>query len=192
MMRAGMARDAAQAAYTGTPEAFLATLGMVFRIDRARDEDLRRAEELTIRTHQLNTSGRTYSYHELSALSQSSDHLLLIAGLDDRYGSYGRVGLALVSRARQTWTIELLLMSCRVMQRGVGTVLLTHLMRLASEAGVRLRAAFVQNDRNRIMLVTYRLSGFQVVEQNGKTLTLEHDLREVPSFPDYLTVHPGM
>ncbi|MEK8173922.1 hypothetical protein NKH77_48315 [Streptomyces sp. M19] len=44
---------------------------MRFTISRAREEDLRRAEELTVRTNQLNTTGYTYSYEELDALRRS-------------------------------------------------------------------------------------------------------------------------
>ena len=90
-----------------------------------------RAEELTVRTHQLNTTGYTYSYEELDELRHSPDHLLLIAGLDDVFGSYGKIGLSVVELGPQSWTIKLLLMSCRVISRGVGTVMLTHIMKLA-------------------------------------------------------------
>jgi FkbH-like protein len=188
MMRASMVRDSAQSDFTGTPEKFLASLQMVFTVGRAREEDLRRAEELTLRTNQLNTGGCTYSYDELAAFSKSADHLLLMAGLDDRYGTYGRIGLALVARASDLWTIRLLLMSCRVMQRGVGTILLTHVMQRARASGARLQAEFVPTGRNRIMLVTYRLSGFRTIRESGGALLLEHDLQYLPEVPDYVQV----
>ena len=50
-------------------------------------------------------------------------------------------------------------MSCRVMSKGVGTIMIHHVLRMAKEAGVRLRAEFVSNDRNRQMLITYRFAG---------------------------------
>ena len=46
-----------------------------------------RAEELTIRTNQLNTTGRTFSHVELEQLLHSRHHLLLVAELKDRYES---------------------------------------------------------------------------------------------------------
>jgi hypothetical protein len=55
----------------GPKEELLATLGMIFTIAPCREEDLQRAEELTVRTNQLNTTGYTYSYEELDALRQS-------------------------------------------------------------------------------------------------------------------------
>lgn len=174
--------------FTGSSQDFLASLSMVFTIAPASAGDLRRAEELTIRTHQLNTTGRTYSYAELDELRRSPRHLLLIAELEDRFGSYGKIGLALVELGDGAWTIKLLLMSCRVLSRGVGTVLLNEVMRRAAAAGVRLRADFVKNDRNRMMYVTYRLAGFREVLQQGAELVLEARVTAAPPPPAHLTV----
>jgi predicted enzyme involved in methoxymalonyl-ACP biosynthesis len=44
---------------------------MIFSIAPCKEEDLKRAEELTVRTNQLNTTGYTYSYEELDAFRQS-------------------------------------------------------------------------------------------------------------------------
>jgi FkbH-like protein len=181
-------RQWAEREFSGTNEEFLAKLNMVFTIARVDDADLKRAEELTVRTHQLNTTGYTYSYDELDALRHSSDHLLLISGLDDVYGSYGKIGLTVVELGPEAWTIKLLLMSCRVISRGVGTVMLTHLMRLAKQAGVKLRADFVSTDRNRMMYITYKFAGFREVGTVGKVSVLENDLSNVQDFPSYITV----
>ena len=111
-------RQEAEREFTGTNEEFLAKLEMDFTISPVDDDDLKRAEELTVRTHQLNTTGYTYSYDELDELRHSPDHLLLIAGLDDIFGSYGKIGLGVVELGSEAWTIKLLLMSCRVISRG--------------------------------------------------------------------------
>ncbi|MEV4187125.1 HAD-IIIC family phosphatase [Streptosporangium canum] len=184
-------RDAAEREFGGTSDDFLATLDMTFSISAAAEADLRRAEELSVRTNQLNSTGITYSYEELRAFARSPGHLLLVAGLEDRFGSYGKIGLALVERGAEIWTLKLLLMSCRVMSRGVGTVLLNHVMRLARDAGVRLQAEFLPNDRNRVMFVTYRFAGFQEVETRGELRILESDLGRIQDPPAYLTVRTG-
>lgn len=179
-------RAEAEKQFSGSNEAFLATLHMVFTLAPAREEDLQRAEELTVRTHQLNTTGYTYSYEELNAFRLSSDHLLLIAGLEDKYGPYGKIGLALVEKGKQIWTIKLLLMSCRVMSRGVGTIMLTYIMQLARQAGVVLHADFVSTDRNRMMYITYKFHGFKEVSQSADHITFTHPLEQIPPLPGYV------
>jgi FkbH-like protein len=188
MYQADAQRKQAEGSHEGPSEEFLAGLDMHFVIHPPRDEDLKRAEELTMRTNQLNTTGYTYSYDELDALRHDPDHLLLVASLEDRYGTYGKIGLALVEKGAEAWTIKLLLMSCRVMSRGVGTILMNHIMALAKEAGVKLRAEFRSNGRNRMMRVTYRLGGFEEAETDGERSILEHDLEHIQDFPEYVEV----
>lgn len=182
----GFERDSAEKDFAGTSEEFLATLDLVMTIAPATAGDLRRAEELTVRTSQLNSTGVTYSHDELEALLGSPRHRLLVAELDDRYGGYGKIGLALVETSDACWTLKLLLMSCRVMSRGVGTVLLHHVMRQANAAGARLFAEFVPTDRNRVMHITYRFAGFTEYSEHNGVYTLVAPGGEVPDPPRYL------
>lgn len=186
MYQADIARNREEAEFVGPAEEFLATLGMVFTIAPCREEDLQRAEELTVRTHQLNTTGYTYSYEELDALRRSPGHELLIASLEDRHGAYGKIGLSLVEKGPEVWTVKLLLMSCRVMSKGVGTIMIQQLLRRAKEAGVKLRAEFLSNDRNRQMLITYRFAGFKEVARVGEVAVLENDFSALQPPPPYV------
>ena len=183
-----MRRKQTEEAFTGPKEEFLATLDMVFTIAPARAEDLARAEELTNRTNQLNTTGRTFSQEELEKLRCSDRHLLLMSELTDKFGSYGKIGLALVECGPEVWTIKLLLMSCRVMSRGVGTIMLNHILRKAQESGVRLVSEFISNDRNRMMYVTYKFAGFTEIENRGGIQILEHSLASIPPVANYISV----
>ncbi len=185
-------RNQAEETFVGSDEEFLATLGMVFTIAPAQESDLQRAEELTVRTHQLNTTGYTYSYDELKAFIHSDSHLVLVSSLDDKYGTYGKIGLTLVECQPDIWIIKLLLMSCRVMSRGVGTIMVNHMMRLAKAANVRLQAEFVSNDRNRMMYITYKFGDFREVSRSGNFILFENDLSRIQDFPQYVEVHtPG-
>lgn len=179
-------RNQAEEEFAGPKQEFLTSLNMVMDIFPATADDLQRAEELTVRTHQLNATGYTYSYDELKHFSQSDQHQLLMARLEDRYGSYGHIGLTLVECQPEIWTIKLLLMSCRVMSRGVGSIMLSYIMNLAQANHVRLQAEFVPTDRNRMMNITYRFGGFREVEQRGNLVIFEHDLADISPYPDYV------
>jgi FkbH-like protein len=191
MYQSDLKRQEAESDFFGPQEEFLAHLGMVFTIAPAQEEDLRRAEELTVRTNQLNTTGYTYGYEELDGFRRSPRHRLLIAGLEDRYGTYGKIGLALLECDPDVWTIKLLLMSCRVMSRGVGTIMLSYCMRLAQEAGARVRAEFKSNDRNRMMLVTYKFAGFKEAGSRDGVTILENDLARIQDYPPYVKLVLG-
>ncbi|MGW5450030.1 hypothetical protein [Streptomyces asiaticus] len=65
-------------------------------------------------------------------------HWVIVAELDDRFGTYGTIGLAVLSTGPE-WTIRLLLMSCRVMGRNVGTALIAAPARTAAAHGAHRR-----------------------------------------------------
>lgn len=189
MYLADIARKKVEEHFEGPQEDFLATLEMVLTIGTPKSEDLKRAEELTMRTNQLNTTGYTYSHDELDFFRHSEQHNLLIAGLDDKYGSYGKIGLVLIECSKDSWLIKLLLMSCRVMTRGVGAVLINHIRNEARANGVRLFAEMIPNDRNRMMYMTYKFNHFHEHKTREDGLVVfENDLSRVQPFPNYLTV----
>ncbi len=189
MYLADIARKKVEEHFEGPQEDFLGTLQMVLTIGSPRAEDLKRAEELTMRTNQLNTTGYTYSHEELDFFLHSDRHHLIIAGLDDKYGSYGKIGLVLIECDKESWMIKLLLMSCRVMTRGVGTVLINHIRNEARNRGVRLLAEMIPNDRNRMMYMTYKFNHFyESYTRDDGLIVFENDLSKEQPFPSYLKI----
>lgn len=79
-------------------------------------------------------------------------------------------------------------MSCRIVSRGVGTVLLSFLMKQAKSGGKRLEADFVRTDRNRQMLLTYQLANFHVQRREGAIIVYENDLSFIQDYPSYIQV----
>lgn len=189
MYLSDITRQKAEEAFEGPKEAFLATLNMSLTIAPAKEEDLKRAEELTVRTHQLNSTGYTYSYDDLNHFRQSDQHLLLVADLNDKYGTYGKIGVALVECHKDVWIIKLLLMSCRVMSRGIGTIIINHLRNEARKKMVRLQAEFLPNDKNRMMYMTYKFTHFKEETRINDQLILENDLNPIQNFPTYITIN---
>jgi len=192
MYQADIQRHRAESDFTGNKQEFLKTLNLYVTIRVAGESDLRRVEELTIRTNQFNTTGLTYGYELLADLSKSSDHLLLVADMEDRYGASGTIGLALIARESMVWVVKLLITSCRVLSRGIGGVMIGYILRLAKQQHVQLRAQFVSNDRNRMAYVTYRFHGFYEVAERGNLIMLEHNLTNIRPYPSHITVRSSL
>lgn len=181
-------RSESELTYQGPREDFLKSLGMVFGISRASGDDLLRLEELTKRTSQLNSTGIHYSHEQLEQLMYHPEYDLWVCELIDRYGSYGKIGMALVEKRQDRWTIKLLLMSCRTVSKGVGTVLLNFLIKRADDEGRRLFADFRRTNRNRQMLLTYQLANFRVASNDGDDYVYENDLSVRQDHPEYIKV----
>lgn len=198
MYRADMSRAKAEEGFVGSSDEFLRSLDMKLDISPVTEGALRRVEELTIRTHQLNSTGYTYSYDELKSLISSPDHIFLIASLTDKYGDSGKVGLLLLERGvvcgEAAYILKLLIVSCRVMTRGVGTALLTHAIRLAAADNLPLFAEFLETEHNRIMYITYKLAGFEEIDENdeeGTVSLLLFSEEDIPDYPPYLAIKEG-
>ncbi|MCY0941029.1 HAD-IIIC family phosphatase [Streptomyces antarcticus] len=193
-------RRSHEVAFDGPGEEFLRSLDMTLRVREATPADLARAAELTQRTHQLNTTGITFDEAELASLTRHPDHRVLVAELDDRFGTYGTIGLAVIGTGRTDaaavadphadaappWTIRLLLMSCRVMGRNVGSTLIAAVARLAAAHGAGTVALFRPTERNRQMLVTYRFAGFTVESRTDDLVVLSLPDERRPAVPGYV------
>lgn len=186
MYQSDIKRYAEEQVYTGTKEEFLYTLNMVFKINKAKEEDLQRAEELTVRTHQLNSTGYIYTYDELKNFIVDENYEVLVAQLDDKYGAYGKIGLALIEKKEDIWELKLLLMSCRVMSKGVGNVFINYIINKARKNNKVLRAQFVPTNKNRIMYITYKFNGFKEVSEENGVVVFEADMSYERAIPDYL------
>ena len=174
--------------FAGTKEEFLRTLQIRLSLSIATESDLHRVEELTIRTHQLNSTGQTYSYHELKEMISSENFMIYVAELEDIYGTYGKIALMIIEKKESIWTLKLILTSCRVISRGVGTILLNFLLQMAQKARVGLMAEYLPTECNRMMYLTYKLAGFQECEKRDDVIILKHNLKKIPMFPSYMQV----
>ncbi|MDH6118608.1 HAD-IIIC family phosphatase [Kitasatospora sp. GAS204B] len=192
LYREAQSRQSYEESYAGPRVAFLRSLEMKLQLAPATSEDLLRAAELTQRTHQLNTTGLTFSVEELSALLTDPSQSLLVARLTDRFGDLGTIGLVLLGRQPGESRIRLFLMSCRVMGRNVGGAILTYLARSADARGEHLTADFLPTEVNRPMYLVYRLAGFQETTEGAgpvRRLRLAPDTGR--NYPDYLQLDLG-
>lgn len=183
-------RQQDQQSFIGSDRSFLESLDMEFIITTAEEQDLARAEELTLRTNQLNATGVTYDYEELKYYMDTPDHKLLVCELTDKYGSYGKIGLALVELKEKHHHLKMLLMSCRVLSRSVGSVFLSYIMQDTKQQGKKLLADFRKTDRNEKLYISYKLINFKEISSADEAgfVLMENDLSFIPKVPHYITL----
>ncbi len=109
----------------GSLEEYLTGLEMVVEVSPANSLTLPRIAQLTNKTNQFNLTTRRYSEAEIASM-EAQGSLVYSMSVRDRFGDSGLVGVAIVvPRSSDSWEIDTFLLSCRVMGRGVETVLLT-------------------------------------------------------------------
>jgi FkbH-like protein len=126
-------RGRAQTAAASLAE-FFATLDLQVEVRPLAAADLARAAQLSQRVNQFNLTTRRYHEAELATLPHGR---ALVVFARDRFGDYGLVGLVVTaSLASDTLEVDNLLLSCRVLGRGVEHAVLRQLGRLARERGL--------------------------------------------------------
>ena len=119
---------------------FLASLELKIDVQAPAEEDWPRVSQLTQRTNQFNFTTRRRSEPEMRALGGGTT--VRSVRVSDRFGDYGLVGLFIATDAADAIEVDTLLLSCRVLGRGVEHEMLASLGRLAVAGGktlVRLR-----------------------------------------------------
>jgi len=157
-------RESAQSSLTHA--GFLESLAI--RIDFSLDprEHVERASQMTQRTNQFNVTTRRYTVPELRAIIGNSSHRTLLLSYEDRFGKEGIVGLAIV--ALETAEIDTLLLSCRVIGRGIEVALVAAAEAAARAHGVRrLSARFVPTGRNAPAADVFERCGYALVRSDA-------------------------
>ena len=98
--------------------------------------------------------------------------------------------MPLIEKLNDEWRVKLFILSCRVMNRGIGTIVLNEIMKTAKAASKKLTAEFLHTDRNRIMYVTLKFANFlELDEQNNNGLILlNNDLTIINPNPQYINL----
>jgi FkbH-like protein len=130
-------------------EGFLASLDMslTFRVD---DPDVvNRLSQMTQKTNQFNLTTQRWSPSEVAARTSDPGIAVIACDYSDRFGDEGTVGMAVLD-VKEGALVNLLL-SCRVLGRGVEDRLMEYVEVLACRHGLgELTATFVPTDRNRV------------------------------------------
>jgi methoxymalonate biosynthesis protein len=172
-------------AFAGSRDEFLRYCGTRVTIAPAGPADAPRLHELSVRTHQFNTTGEATTEAELRSLIGSPAHQVTAVRLADRFGDDGLVGACVVELAGEfrgdrasgddtgsgrAWTVTLLMMSCRAMGRGVIEALLAWLAQTAAQAGAQtLAIPCLVTSRNVPLRLALAASGFRAGREPGKS-----------------------
>lgn len=185
--------DAARS-FAGTREGFLRSCRTVVRLWPAGDADVPRLHELSVRTSQFNSAAGSRTEVELRSGIGSDRHVVTCVGLSDRFGDDGLVGGVVTATGDVGWDVEILMMSCRAMGRGVIETLLSCLLRTAAGHGAgQLRVPLRVNERNVPLRIALVAAGFRADGHAGPdAVTLPVFRRALdgplPEPPDWITV----
>ena len=116
---------------------FVKGLQLRVEITEATEDQLGRVSQQTFRTNQFNFTTIRRSENEIKNFLKREHATCLVVRVVDRFGDYGLVGVLMYEAEADRYKVDTLLLSCRVLGRGVEHALVSRLGQRAVKEGKR-------------------------------------------------------
>lgn len=149
---------------------YLESLEMHAEIDSFKEIYYQRIFQLCGKSNQFNLTTRRYSLAEIENIAASSEYISLSGRLQDKFGDNGIVSLVVGKIVGKELHIELWLMSCRVLKRGMEYAMLDELVKRAKENNIeKIYGYYYKTPKNAMVSDLYGSFGFKKTEscENG-------------------------
>ncbi|HVC89177.1 MAG TPA: HAD-IIIC family phosphatase [Acidobacteriaceae bacterium] len=173
---------------------FLASMNIVCSFQSALEAPLARSVQLLAKTNQFNLTTHRYSAAKVEEFASLPGGQAVVVRVRDRFGDSGVVGLALARTLDATCVMDSLLLSCRVIGRGIETALLAQIAERAIRSGARrLLGEYIPTKKNSPCATFYEDHGFAECPSpagfspNSKVYELDLTV-VVPAIPEWITV----
>lgn len=141
-------RKAAKAAAPSLRD-FFAGLDLKIDIAPAKDGDMARIAQMTQRTNQFNATLKRLDERDVALRRGRLGEAVYVVSVRDRFGDYGVVGCMAAAPAGDALNVDLFMLSCRALGRGVEHAMTAELARLADGRGLaRVTFEYVEGPRN--------------------------------------------
>jgi len=147
---------------------------MKLTIEPLNDFNLARIAQMTQKTNQFNLTTKRYSDADIKKLHEEGCKIWCLS-VEDRFGDNGITGLLIVKDD----TIDELLLSCRILGKGIEFAFVKTIMKLLRDAGVdEIKAAFVPTAKNGQVSDFYDRCGFTLVGKDNQEKKYKIDLNK--------------
>lgn len=166
MYRQNAQREQMQSSFASYGE-YLVSLKMRAGIRPFEDLYMARIAQLTNKSNQFNLTTRRFSESDIRAYAGRQDYICLYGKLADRFGDNGVVSVVMGRQEEDCLHIELWLMSCRVLKRGMEDAMLDELVQKAVARGIRiLKGYYYKTAKNAMVKDFYLKAGFRKLSEN--------------------------
>lgn len=132
-----------------SPEEFLSGLKLEVAVHKNDKQNIPRLAQLTEKTNQFNVLKTPFTESEILNFMNSSTHAVYHARVADTFGDYGITALAVIEKEGDAWHIPSLLMSCRVIGRGIEEAFVSTIQKEAEKAGAKsVTLTFQKSEKN--------------------------------------------
>ena len=146
---------------------YLRSLEMKAQIGAFDPAYFSRIAQLTNKSNQFNLTTHRYSQSEIEQIAADPQYLTLCGRLEDKFGDNGVVSIVIGRKEKDVLQIELWLMSCRVLKRGMEYAMMDTLVKQCRDCRIRqIYGYFYPTAKNAMVKDFYALQGFEKLEED--------------------------
>ena len=159
-------RASLEKAAAGDYNAYLHSLGIRVQCIASQPGSLSRITQLINKTNQFNATTRRVTDAEVAEMHDSPEWIVIETHVADRFGDSGLTGIALCEVSGSTLRIDNVLLSCRVLGRGVETTLMACIIKAALAHGcTSITGLYIPSAKNAPIADYFDKVGFTASEQ---------------------------
>ena len=169
MYKANMERAKASAQFTDYDE-YLRSLEMTAEIKPFAPVYMARIAELTNKSNQFNLTTKRCSQADIEKIAADPSYITLYGRLEDKFGDNGVVAVTFGHEEDygndKFFHIDLWLMSCRVLKRGMEFAMMDELIREAKSRKItKIKGYYLPTAKNKMVKDFYGLQGFEKIRE---------------------------
>lgn len=172
-------------------ESYLKSLEMMVDICFVNDFAVPRLAQQTQKTNQFNLTTRRYSEANIQEFMKADNADVLFLKLSDKFGDSGIVGTCILRYQNGMSIFDTLLLSCRVLGRGVEQLFLAQALKLAQKRGCKLAVGeYYPTPKNSQVEFFYSQNGFTEIDSTTELARVFHfDLtKPLPTEPMHFKI----
>lgn len=145
---------------------YLKSLEMVAILTDFQPMYIQRIAQLTNKSNQFNLTTKRCSEEDIRKMQESGDYVCVCGRLKDKFGDNGIVSVVSGKMEGDVLSIQLWLMSCRVLKRGMEDAMMNELVKQAKEHGIKtIRGYYYPTVKNGMVKDFYVTKGFKRKEE---------------------------
>ena len=158
-------------------QSFLASLNLKVKCQAACEENIPRIVSLLTRTNQFNLTTRRHSEETIRQWANDPQWKITSYAAEDRFGSYGIIGVTISKCSGDCSQLDTLLLSCRAMGKSIENVMITSVIQQARNCRCKnLSATYCPTKKNTPVKTFLPDSGFSKVSSDGDAVEYILDL----------------
>jgi FkbH-like protein len=181
------------ASAAGSLTDYYQSLQMRAQIALADSFSIPRIAQLTQKTNQFNLTTRRYTEADIRAFAGQPEAIVLSLHLRDRFSDQGIVGVMILrERKHKAWWIDTLLLSCRVIGRGVENAFVGFAQQLLLARGAaEMIGEYLPSKKNSLAANLYKDLGFEPIgEESGDIHWRLPIATKAVAIPEWIAIEP--